>query len=693
MRNSRMEHDMPNDEKLVPQMRGDSRLSRMLSPRHRTVAPALLVSLVATLLLMLAMRPFTAPALAEQAPVLEAPLVDWSVAKAVYQQADQWIKDDNVARDLSARPLLVSGVVAVRVTLRFGGLTLATADALGNTDKPQAPVDLRELTARATELALVKYHDARDRSFSRPDGVAPNAKDKSKAEPKANIIPLDLDLQIAHSPVGILLPANASPKAIYYQFAPGYHGLRLLSTATPPVTAMIWPANAIASNLRPDSQITQLLADAGYGPQDVMNMPAKIGRDGGPRLQRMEVIHLVRPFDGQPLAQLTRGNEIIPLDAVDMGTVESMAKRLSSHLTTRIIQEGPQPGTLTGTYLPTSDRYDPIEATPADTAIAGYALARRAARLGKADSNGLEYLNTKEKARVILDQLRSSLVKLKPTEGDAEAKALLLLTLVEVDYLAELKADRDKLGAALVNLPVSKGWFVNPASRSTVSPAQQAIILAALTGLYEQTRDEKLAGVIEAGMDTLWGSSLDVVDLVTAMPWMTSAAVKMHRLNLATQTDEGLRARERQRWSQRVEAVLKLSQSLRSKKLVSSPPKIGPTDVVGGYDLISETSDGAPAPDWRSAHVLAFLASINREPELVEGVKPHQMIYETTMTVRFLAQLMLDEPSMYYVRGARKDAINAVRLALWDNRLEVRPSAVTLLAITQLQETLGAKGR
>lgn len=688
MRNTRSDSNLLNDDRPIPQSQASPRLCRMLRRRHMVCSSKGLSHLITTVLLAGLMPLLSMQAKADQPAVLEAPLVDWSVAKAVYQQADKWIKDDKVERDVSARPLLVSGVVAVRVTLRFGGLTLATADALGNTERPQAPSDLREMVARATELALVKYHDARDRSLSRP-GTA--TKDKAPAKP--GVIPLELDLQIAHSPSEILIPAAASPKAVYYQFAPGYHGLRLLSTANPPVTAMIWPGNAIASNLRPDSQITQLLSDAGYGPQDVLNLPAKIGREGGPRLQRLDVIHLVRPFDGQPVAQLTRGNEIIPLEAVDMGTVESMAKRISRHLVTRIIAEGPAPGSLTGTYLPTSDRYDPIEASLADTAMTAYALSRRAHRLGLADPNGLEFLNTKEKARVILDFLRKSLVNLKASEGDPEAKALLLLTLVEVPHLAELKGDRDKLGEALVNLQLAKNWFVNPATRAPVSFSQQAIVLAALTGLYEQTRDEKLAPVIEAGLDALWGSQPELADMVTAMPWMTTATVKMHRLNVATQTDETARARERQRWTQRVEATRKLAEGLRARKMIRSKPAIGPIDVIGGYDLISETADGAPAPDWRSAHVLALLVSIDREPELVEGVKPHQTIFEATMTVRYLAQLMLDEPSSYYVRGARTDALDAVRLALWDNRLEVRPSAVTLLAITLLQESFGPQGK
>lgn len=695
MRNLNVCNDLAIGDASIPASSSAGRSCRMMPQSHIPMSRLLragLVTLLALAWAVIAVFP-VAPTLAEEKQLLEAPVVDWSVARSVFQQAEKWVKDDKVERDAAARPLLVSGVVAVRVTLRFGGLTLAAADALGNTDKPNAPVDLRELTARATELALVKYHDARDHAISRPQ-PGEKTKDKAKAPvEKPGHIPLDLDLQIAHSPSEILLPAAAGPKAVYYQFAAGYHGLRLISTATPPVASMVWPGNALASNLLPDSQITQLLADAGYGPQDTINLAPKIGREGGPRLQRLDVIHMVRPFDGQPVLHLTRGNELIPIEAVDMGTVDAMSRRLTRHLVSRIILEGSTPGSLAGTYLPTSDRYDPIEASITDTALTAYVLNRRAAQLGAVDPNGLEYLNTKEKARVVTDHARKALVGLKFNEGDSEAKALLMLTIIESPHLAELKSDRDKLAAALMALPQDKGALLNPNSRARFSAEGQAIILASLTALYEQTRDDKLPIIIEPALDALWASKLDMLDLVSAMPWMTQATLRLHRINLAEQTDPTARALERQKWANRVAAMRTLSESLRKKKLIRAKPALGPADVIGGFDLISENTDGAPAPDWRSANVLAFLASIASDPQVMEGQSINQLKFDVTLSVRYLAQLMVDEPSCFYVRGERRDALDAVRLALWDNRLAVKPSAMTLLAIMELQDAMNRLDR
>ena len=54
---------------------------------------------------------------------------------------------------------------------------------------------------------------------------------------------------------------------------------------------------------------------------------------------------------------------------------------------------------------------------------------------------------------------------------------------------------------------------------------------------------------------------------------------------------------------------------------------------------------------------------------------------------------VLDEPSAFYMRGmagGRRDAVDGVRFALWDNRQAVKPSAMTLIALTELQAASAA---
>ncbi len=617
-------------------------------------------------------------------PIIDAPAVDWSVARSMYQLAEQWVKDEEVKRKAGERPLLVSGVVGVRVTLRYGGLTLGVGDALG-TARPQEAQDLRELVAAATEIALVNFKDARDRTFNRSVRDQADKEIKAGKKPTINLpaakpdpIPLVLDVQIAHSPTDILVADKAPPQTVYFQFAAGYHGLRMRNHLKPEASAVQWPASALASNLLPDSQIKRLMADVGYQADEMLQLEPRVGRDKGPRLQRLDVIHLARASQDQPVTQLTRGNEVIPPQAVDLRTVEAMGRRLTSHLVQRLLPDG----TLTGTYLPASDLFDPTKATDSDAALVALAMSRRVTMLGARDPNGLDYLNTREKAFVLIDTLRRKFSVQDPKEGEVDAHALLLLTLCEAPHLAELKDDREKLAARVAAAPVDKGLFLNARSRAPLSWETQGILLAALAAQYEKSRDEKLATVLEAGLEAVWGAKLTLTEGVAAMPWIMDATARMHRL--ANPTD----AKAKAAWLARATAAGDLLSMLRSKRLVRGKPALGPDDVVGGYDLINETGEGVPTPDWRSAYVLALLSQSLAVSDIQGKENANLVKLDATLNVRFLGQLMFDEPSLFYVRGKGREALDGVRFALWDNRLAVKPTAITLIAVTQLQQSL-----
>ena len=101
---------------------------------------------------------------------------------------------------------------------------------------------------------------------------------------------------------------------------------------------------------------------------------------------------------------------------------------------------------MAGTYLPTSDRYDPRTASSADLALAAYALGRRAAILTAADENhpaAVEARRAVRRAAVQLNQLigqQNAVMRV-----DAVTYALLLLTLVESPGMNDFKIQRDWL--------------------------------------------------------------------------------------------------------------------------------------------------------------------------------------------------------------------------------------------------------
>ncbi len=114
---------------------------------------------------------------------------------------------------------------------------------------------------------------------------------------------------------------------------------------------------------------------------------------------------------------------------------------------------------------------------------------------------------------------------------------------------------------------------------------------------------------------------------------------------------------------------------------------LGPADVIGGFELEPAPVGTPPAPNWRTAQLLAFLSICLREDGITADRDALGWVLNAGLAARFIAQLMMDEASAYYVRSL-PDAIGGVRMALWDNQLGLAPTALSLLACVQLQETL-----
>ena len=134
--------------------------------------------------------------------------------------------------------------------------------------------------------------------------------------------------------------------------------------------------------------------------------------------------------------------------------------------------------------------------------------------------------------------------------------------------------------------------------------------------------------------------------------------------------------------------ILSWMKWLRDRQVSQPPaPDAGPADVVGGFELSAAPEGTPPNPDWRSAYAVAFLASALREEGVVPAKDRLDWLLTCGLGARFLAQLMFDEPGCFFVRSL-EDTRGGVRLALWDNRLAIPPTAVTLLAALELEETL-----
>jgi hypothetical protein len=612
------------------------------------------------------------PATPPPAQQIDAPFVDWSHAQHAFRLIEGWVRRGKAERDPKVKPVAVTGLVSARVTLRWLGKTMGTGEAGPADLNDSRPIDLVEVVRQATERALadtaqtLKDRQTAARKPNEPERPAINLRDIGSR--------LLADLQLAHDLEQVHVPAGADELAIYDQFAPGFHGLRMTRTRADNQThtAWIWPASALASNIAPHRQLVQLLSGVGLSFDEL----GKVGRPGGPAIERFEVIHLVRPTQDLTVSQLVRGNTIVPAQQINEATLDAMAQRLTRHLVRRQREDG----SMAGTYLPTSDQYDPIDAPSHDVALAAYALGRRAAVLLKVDPNAAEAGELELAVRRTALYL-NKLIAQENNQAriDAPTYALLLLTLIETPQMGDFKIQRDWLAKALLALRSPRGDFKTGLGKDdkALNHPTQALIVSALASMYEQSRADPLKDAVTTAQQLLWQEA-DTGQVLSMMPWLVTAESRMRRLGAGPQDDAAVGQRD---------AAMRSLLDLLKERQVTETPMLGPADVLGGFDLATKSPDSPPRPDWRTGQALAFMAIALRDPRLTPPVELPDRLMRTGLAARFIAQLMMDEPGCFYVRSM-DDALGGVRPTLWQNELSVAPTALALLAVTELQQSL-----
>lgn len=618
---------------------------------------------------------------------LEAPLVDHSAARRTHNLVQQWVRDGAVPPDEAEglSEIRVTGAFGVRVTLRLDGLTLgegsaARPDTDTLLDGPGPALDLVALLQPAARQAMAAARDRLDRAHFRAVMGQVEGEDGTVAPTLAGIAEqLLVDVQIAHSLEPIQLRQSDDREAVFNHFAPGYHGLRssVPDADADPDAALVWPATAIARRITPQGQVMQLLDAHGRDAEAIV----QLGRSNGLPLQRFQVIHLVRPQLHLPVMHLVRGNVPLPPHSIDSRTLEELTSRMAQHLRGRFTSDF----LVRGTYHPTGDRYDPPLAEARSAALASYALMRYARHRGRAvgiDDNGVRSLA--DAARLGAARITRMLMD-QPEPANPATTALVLLTFVD-DITPGEEADlRDSLTDRLLALydveDAEVDGFVTRNEEGELESAPmptRALAAAALAAVYEQTRDQRLVPVLRQVMQRLWDDH-DRSPNAESLPWL---ALAHHRAGRLLAEDDAAR----RQLAQRQAALGSLIDRIIDQQVIA-PPQLGPADVIGGFELEPAPAGAPPQPDWRTAQLLSLLAVGLREPGIVGDRPVPDWALSAGLASRFIAQLMMDEPSSFYVR-ALDETLGGVRMSLWDNRLAVEPTAMSLLAAVQLQETL-----
>ncbi len=584
---------------------------------------------------------------------------------------NRWSKDLRgvVETPPNVPTIMLRGVFGVRVTLRQAGALGFAGDAYEeNLDRfvdAQGDVaDVGKLARDATLQALVKL-----------DREARRMYDKEQADRKDVQLPpyelsnalkdLLVDVQIGHHLESIQLPASAPMNELQTRFSSGFHGLRLVAGDGP--GTFVWPATALAQNLRPDAQLFQLMSGQGVPLQDL----PRLARTGGPRLQRFEVMHVADPAVAMEAIRLVRGGTELPATAVNRETLESLAARVTSHMLRGFTGEGG----VRGTYLPSEDRYDPRPATPREAALACYALVRAMGRGDARPDPDDPDLQTVMRAALRVARQEVGAGRNTPEAVDLPAVALALLTLVDSPVAHGEDELRDALGMLLLSMYQKGDGF-----RETAAPgarlahlAQSAMATAAVAAWFEQTRRPEAGEVASDALDTLWLNAGRADPMVSLLPWYTLAHTRAAHLLDAGQNPDAITQRERR-------LVEVLAEVCRAQVL--SVPQGDPTDTVGGFAL-----GDPPQVAWHSAYPLWFLAQALKDPDLTRQGQVTDWLSTARFASRFIGQLMISETAGFYLRHP-DEAKGGIRLALWDNRLAIEPNAYALLAITTLIEAV-----
>lgn len=621
--------------------------------------------------------------LAGFAAMAQAPELAPEDAEPAFAQVERWVRAGAVpgAEDLLKTPMI--GVIGVQVTLRddgdFVGQGLAVReDIAACLDKPGPPTEMNALLARATQAAL---DDAREKLKRRAIELGlgkPELFEQMVREFQARAL---VDVQLGYGLTSVLLPPVAADDAVFGQFAPGFHGLRMSG----PLAAeadLLWPGSILARNTSPLSQIRQLLTRQGFNQDDIR----LVARQNGPQLQRFNVHHIVRASGNQPPRLLVRGNLVLNQQFMDDRTLDGLVERIARHLEQKtLVGNQDNVRMVRGPYHPSYDKLDPELAEPRQVALMCYAMMLHCERRYARNPNDAANL---ERAKLIAQVIQTYGPTALPGRQQPNhlTTAFMLMALnhgpIQVD-----DALRGELAKAVLAMRHPDGGFrAKAGDDARLSRATAAVLTAALAGQSIESDDPGYAEAAWLALGELFDANRDdprVVDLV----WLSIALNRAGDRLAAASDDPEAAARLAE-----YRAFLAEQTGRLIDQQIKAPPLRGPADVVGGFILNPAPAGSPPNPTWQSAMPLAVITLSLQDPAIIEPRRVHGPILAAGLGARFINQLLLTRTNGYYLRDLPK-ADGGVRNALWDNTLYLDCSSMSLIALTQFQAALDELNR
>ncbi|XAL98403.1 hypothetical protein OT109_12540 [Phycisphaeraceae bacterium D3-23] len=618
-----------------------------------------------------------------------APTIEPSDGEVAFHLVQGWVRAGRVPGDDALPSAPLTGVFGVYVSLRDEGRLLGRGVALrpdlGATVDAEGPsVDVALLLAQATRTALREVERAQRRR-----AIELGITDEDLFEESLRNLHGDLlvDVQLGHHLVTISLPAQGDADAVFGQFVPGFHGLRMTGSLMPNGD-LIWPGNALMRNTSPRSQLIQLLDRQGFEEEDLV----AVARPAGAQLERFEVVHFLQAGPNQPPRQLIRGNVVVPRRALDTPGLNGIVERIARHMDGKIgiLNDGTL--ILRGPYRPSYDRIDPDLAPLRQASLACFAMLVQSKSAQQRSPSDRTSRNRGDRALRVAESLVPLAI---PRGGDIQSVSAALLLLALCESPVPVDEDlREALGEALMSLHLQGGGFrampdgsrAEPGDIERASRATEAVITAALASWYTTMNEadpavrravwQSMNALVVANRDDAGGARL--ADLT----WLSVAYSRAGRQIAGAMQDA-----DAQDHLTRMQGFLAEQMQLLIDQQVQGVPLKGPDDVAGGYVTHNGIHGAAPDPTWESAMPLAVIAAVLRDEAIVEPNDIFGPLLSAQLGARFIAQLLITDANAYYVRDVQA-ASGGVRRSLWDNTLDLDCSAMALIALSELQTSL-----
>ncbi|MCB9845544.1 MAG: hypothetical protein H6811_06130 [Phycisphaeraceae bacterium] len=466
------------------------------------------------------------------------------------------------------------------------------------------------------------------------------------------------DMMRAHASrmtIGIEFAGETTPMSpdaledVTLALSPGLDGVCVRAGSR--IEAM-FPTTMLWAGIGPGSAMRAVLSELSGDPSLALRPPRELGTRHGITFAWFRVRHLQQLTAGRPPEFLTRGGRVVEQRDLRSAELRAFAEGIAAYLigqTSRTIVGAE----LAGGYRPVLGE-DSGPASAMQRALVSAALARFAASDGGATEAGRV---AQETASALLENI-AALNEREPVAGDAGLAALVELALAwhpsppESERLTRLRRDAAVTLRAVLSAP------------NQVSPSVESIAVCAMAVGGIET------DAIRERMRTLM-TTTDLGHIVSLMPWLGWAELALSGNDGVVPSGAGLR---------------QLREVLWTHQLTANDTGPRALDLVGG---IVFTASNTPLPSWHTSRPLALMASMLGDPRLTpESEVPHELA-RLLVSVRFLRQLAADGV-VCHAFAAPDRARWGIRSAVWDQRMPPEASAMTLLTLTELLDSLEA---